>query len=89
MGDKWLGNTIRLHKYFRRENDITDTALETSPPNVIFMWDLIGPRLATWNVLLGQLAMVQLLHVTNQILLEPIRDSVYSMYRVLFMQMYC
>jgi predicted phosphodiesterase len=34
--------------------------MEISPPTMIFRQGLVGPWLATWNTLLGRLAMVQL-----------------------------
>jgi hypothetical protein len=46
---------IVLHK-----DDTIAKVMESSPPNMTFRWDLVGPRLNSWNFLLQRLASVQL-----------------------------
>ncbi|EMS60311.1 Aminoacylase-1 [Triticum urartu] len=70
----------------RTKGDTIAKVLESIPPNVMFIRDLIGPRLQSWNILLQQLTTVQLsqgsdvfrwnLHGNGQF-------SVESMYRAL------
>src|SRR5438105_208673 len=60
--------------------------MESSPPNVTFGRDLVGPRLAVWNALIGRLALVQLTQGSNEFcwnLHENGKFSVDSMYRAL------
>jgi hypothetical protein len=60
--------------------------METSPPNVMFRRDLVGPRLASWNALLQRLALVQLTQGADGFhwnLHENVKFSVDSMYKVL------
>ena len=62
-----MGNTTLREQYpalyniVHHKSDTIATVLETSPANVTFRRDLLGPKLAAWNALLGRLAMVQLL----------------------------
>jgi len=64
--DKWLGGaTLReqfpaLYNIVRHKNDTIATVMETSPPNVSFRRDLVGPRLVAWNALLERLQRIQL-----------------------------
>ena len=90
--DKWLGNTTLREQYpalysiVHHKSDTISTVMETSPPNVTFMRDLMGPRLAAWNALIGRLAMVQLSQGTDEFrwnLQENGKFSVDSMYRAL------
>jgi hypothetical protein len=59
MGDWWLGNaTIReqYHAFYnivRHKSDTLAIVMQNSPPKVTFIHDLVGPRLASWNALLG------------------------------------
>ena len=89
---KWLGNaTLReqypaLYNIVRHKGDTIATVLESSPPNVTFRRDLIGSGLASWNVLLQRLAMVQLLQGTDEFrwnLHESGKFFVDSLYRAL------
>ena len=70
--DKWIGvATLReqypaLYNIVRHKNDMMATIMETSPPNVSFRRDLLGPRLVVWNALLERLAMVQLLQGSDE-----------------------
>jgi hypothetical protein len=60
--------------------------MESSPPNVKFMRDLLGPRLASWNALLHRLANVHLQEVPGEFcwnLHENGKISIGSMYNAL------
>jgi len=60
--------------------------MESFPPNMMFRRDLVGPRLAVWNVLLGRLALVQLTQGSDVFrwnLHENGKFSVESMYKAL------
>jgi hypothetical protein len=54
----WLGNgPLReqypaLYSIVHRKSDTIALVMATSPPNVTFRRDLIGPRLVAWNALL-------------------------------------
>jgi hypothetical protein len=66
LEDKWLGNaTLReqypaLYNIVFHKSDTLAKVLETSPPNVTFRKDLVGPMLASWNELLHRLALAHL-----------------------------
>ena len=72
--DRWLGNTTLREQYpalynivlSRHKSDTLAKVLETSPPNVTFRRDLIGPRLTSWNELLQRLALVNLTDGTDE-----------------------
>jgi len=90
--DRWLGNTTLQEQYpalyniVRHKNETIATVMETSPPNVSFRRDLIGPRLAAWNTLLGRLDAVQLMEGSDEFhwkLNVNGKFSVDSMYRAL------
>ena len=90
--DKWLGNTTLREQYpalysiVCHKSDTIFMVMETSPPNVTFRRDLIGPRLAAWNALIGRLAMVQLSQGNDEFrwnLQENGKFSIDSMYRAL------
>jgi hypothetical protein len=49
-----------MYNIVRYESDTIATVMATSPPNVMFRRDLLGPRLAAWNILLRHLDSVQL-----------------------------
>ena len=49
-----------LYNIVRHKNDTIATVMETSPPNVSFRRDLVGPRLVAWNALLERLQRIQL-----------------------------
>jgi hypothetical protein len=49
-----------MYNIVRYESDTIATVMATSPPNVMFRRDLLGPRLAAWNILLHHLDSVQL-----------------------------
>ena len=89
--NKWLGNTPLQDKYpalyniVRHKRDKISMIMISSPPDVMmFSPDLIGPILAAWNVLLGQLALVQMLQGSNEFcwsLHENSKFYVNSMYK--------
>ena len=60
--DKWLGTTTLCEQYrclynIARPKHVTIAqALSTSPPNLTWRRDLIGPKLAAWNNLLPRIA---------------------------------
>jgi hypothetical protein len=62
--DSWLGNSPFIEQYpalyniVRRKSDTIALVMATSP--VTFRYDLIGPRLVTWNALLQCLDSIQL-----------------------------
>jgi hypothetical protein len=64
--DRWLGaTTLReqypaLYKIVRHKDVTLQSVMETSPPNMTFRRDVIGPRLTSWNELLERLASIQL-----------------------------
>jgi hypothetical protein len=64
--DNWLDYVPLCEQYpalysiVRRKSDIISTLMATSPPDVTFRRDLIGPRLVAWNSLLIRLEDVQL-----------------------------
>jgi hypothetical protein len=64
--DQWLGNTTLREQYpalytiVRHKSDTIATVMATSPPNVSFRRNLIGPRLTAWNALLQRLDSIQL-----------------------------
>jgi hypothetical protein len=70
--DKWLGAATLCEQYpalysiIRHKGDSIAKVMATSPPDVSFRRDLIGPRLAAWNAAWN--ALVQLL---ANIQLEP------------------
>ena len=49
-----------LYNIVRHKGDTIAKVMQSTPPNVTFRRNLIGPRLAAWNTLLGRLASVQL-----------------------------
>jgi hypothetical protein len=60
--------------------------MESSPPNVKFLKELLGPRLASWNALLQRLANVHLQEVPDEFcwnLHENGTISIGSMYNAL------
>jgi hypothetical protein len=63
--DKWQGTTIfqeqypSLYKIVRHKDDTIAKVLMSSPPNVSFGRDLVGPKLASWNALLQRLDLIQ------------------------------
>jgi hypothetical protein len=64
--DSWLGNSplseqyLALYSIVRRKSDTIASVMATSPPDVTFRRDLIGPRLVTWNAQLQHLDSIQL-----------------------------
>ena len=90
--DKWLGNTTLREQYptlyniVHHKSDTITTVMESSPPNVTFRRDLVGPRLVAWNALIERLALVQLTQGSDEFrwnLHENGKFSVESMYRAL------
>lgn len=90
--DKWLGNTTlrgqypALYHIARNQSGTIAKLLSTSPPNLSFRCDLVGPRLASCHVLLGRLALLQLSQgqdVFSWNLHQNVSFSVDSMYRAL------
>jgi hypothetical protein len=90
--DNWLGNTTLREQYpalyniVGHKNETIAMVLETSPPNVSYRRDLIGPRLMAWNTLLGRLDSVQLTEGPDEFHWNPKENgkfSVDSMYRAL------
>jgi hypothetical protein len=49
-----------LYTIVRHKSDTIATVIATSPPNVSFQRDLIGPRFTAWNALLQCLDSIQL-----------------------------
>jgi hypothetical protein len=53
--DKWLSTATlqeeyhALHDIFHYKGDTMAMVMESSPPNLTFKRDLIGPGLASWN----------------------------------------
>jgi hypothetical protein len=70
--DNWLWHTTlgeqydALYNIVCHKSDTIATVMETSPPNVAFRRDLLGPRLVSWNALLQRLANVQLQDESNE-----------------------
>jgi hypothetical protein len=70
--DSWLGNSSLSKQYHvlysivRRKSDTIVIVMATSPPDVTFRRDLIGPRLQSWNVLLQRLDSIQLSTRTDE-----------------------
>ena len=68
---KWFGNsTLReqypaLYNIVRHKDDTLATVMQTSPPNMSFRRDLIGPRLHSWIDLVDRLPMVNLSQGTD------------------------
>jgi hypothetical protein len=64
LEDSWLGNSNEqypaLYSIVRRKSDTIALVMATSPPDVTFRRDLIGPRLVAWNELLQCLDSIQL-----------------------------
>jgi hypothetical protein len=60
--DSWLGNHPLSKQYpaLYSISDIIAVVMATSPPDVTFRRDLIGPRLLAWNALLQRLEAIQL-----------------------------
>jgi hypothetical protein len=90
--DKWIRNATLWKQYpdlydiVRHKGDTIAAVLESFPPNVTFRRDLIGPRLASWNILLQHLATVQLSQGVDEFhwnLHESGKFSVDSMYKAL------
>jgi hypothetical protein len=90
--DSWLGNGPLREQYpamysiVRRKSDTIALVMATSPPNVTFRRDLIGPRLAAWNALLQCLESIQLLHGPDEFRwnLHPnVAFSVWSLYNAI------
>jgi hypothetical protein len=65
--DSWLGNSPLREQYpvlysiVRHKSDTIALVMATSPLDVTFRRDLIGPRLVAWNTLLQRLDSIQLL----------------------------
>jgi hypothetical protein len=60
--------------------------METSPPNMTFRRDLVGPRLVAWNELIQRLASVQLLQGSDEFRWSLTKNGVFtvgSMYKAL------
>lgn len=57
--DKWSANAP-LYRIVWNIRDWIAQVPDSSMPNVAFWWDLVGPRRANWNALLGRLTLVQL-----------------------------
>ena len=59
-----MGNTTLKDQYpamyniVRHKSDTLAMVMQSSPPNMTFMRDLVRPRLEAWNTLLGCLAMI-------------------------------
>jgi hypothetical protein len=70
--DSWLGNSPLSEQYpvlysiVRRKSDTIAVVMATSPPDVTFRCDLIGPRLQSWNSLLQRLDSIQLSTGTDE-----------------------
>ena len=66
--DKWLGNTTFRDQYpflynITRPKHVTIVeVLRTSPPNLSWRRDLIGPKLVAWNDMLSRIANISLGH---------------------------
>jgi hypothetical protein len=64
--DIWICNTtlreqyLALYNIVRHKSDTLAKVMESSPPNVMFRHDLIGPRLTSWHALLQRLAPINL-----------------------------
>ena len=64
--DIWLGNASLREQYpalyniFRDKNNTIAHVLGSSPPNISFRRDLIGPRLVSWHNLLSRLDSINL-----------------------------
>ena len=85
--DKWLGSTTLHEQYpaIYKSNTLAQV-LKTFPPNVTFRWDLVGPRLASWNELLQRLDLINLTEGTDEFrwnLHTNGKFSVDSMYKAL------
>jgi hypothetical protein len=77
---------LAMYSIVRHKYNTIATVMETSWPNVSFRRDLAGPRLATWNTLLGKLDSVQLTEGSDEFywnLNVNGRFTVDSMYRAL------
>jgi hypothetical protein len=55
-----------LYNIVRYKSDTIASIMATSPPNVTFRRDLIGPRLIAWNSLLQRLDSVQLSYGSDE-----------------------
>jgi hypothetical protein len=64
--DSWLGNSPLQEQYpalnsiVHRKSDTIILVMATSPHDVTFIRDLIGPKLVAWNALLQRLEPIQL-----------------------------
>jgi hypothetical protein len=64
--DSWLGNAPLREQYpalyniVRYKSDTIAKVMATSPPDVTFRRDLLGPRLVAWNAFLQHLATIHL-----------------------------
>jgi hypothetical protein len=64
--DSWLGNSRLSEQYpalysiVHHKSDTIALVIATSPPDMNFRRDLIGPRLVAWNTLLQRLESIQL-----------------------------
>ena len=75
-----------LYNIVCHKSDTLAQVMQSSPPDMTFRRDLVGPRLDAWNALLGRLAMVQLStgsDIFQWTLNENGFFSVGSMYRAL------
>jgi hypothetical protein len=60
LGNSPLSEHYRaLYSIVRRKSDTIVLVMATSPPDVTFRRDLIGPRLVVWNALLQRLDSIQ------------------------------
>ena len=70
----------------RHKGDTLAKVMESSPPDMSFRRDIVGPRLASWNELLLRLASVQLVQGTDEFRWNLTKNGnfmVGSMYRAL------
>ena len=90
--DTWLGYAPLKDQYpalcniARGKSDTIAVVLSTSPPNVSFRWDVLGPRLASWHALQGRLANIQLVDGQDEFrwnLHDNKKNYVDSMYKAL------
>ena len=90
--DTWLGNTPLKDQYpafytiAHGKSDTITVVLSTSPPNVSFRRDVLGPRLTSWHALQERLAAIQLVEGHDEFrwnLHENGKFSVDSMYKAL------
>jgi hypothetical protein len=68
----------------RHKGDTIAKVLESTPPTVTFIRDLVGLKFVSWNVVLQRLTLIQLMQGTYEFswnLYENGKFSIDSMYR--------